>query len=208
MIPEFPKFYIKAVGGKFSLEHRLTHTTVSSVDTEEELYEELERWNEMPDEELWKFLLYRNYARIVQPKDFDTVFKEQEDWYFKAWGIYTSRFYENNPELLVTVNELPMELLNRMRKEKNDEEQARYRQNRLDIEEREKELQSRTKEERKEKKSGRDKIVEEDDNVTIGDTKKLEKVIRRKKAKKKIKIRKKKPNELFNLPEVSDNPFD
>lgn len=203
----FPKFYIKAVGGTFSVEHRLTHTTMGSVKEEKDLYDEMEMWVEMPEEDLWRFLLEERSARIVPQKDFDMVFEQQEKMYFGAWGVYTSKFFLENQELYEEVLSNPVDLLNKMRKEKNDIEQAKYQENRRQIEETER-LLTETRKTEKKVKAGGDRIAVVDNTIKIGDKKKILKIGKIKKAKPKVKIKKKSGKQKLDLPLVGDNPFD
>lgn len=204
-VPEFPLFYIKAVGGKFSIEHRLTHTIVSTVEDEKELLEEMERLVEMPEEELWRFLLYTRSAKIVLQKDFEKYFDHEEQWYFGAWGMFTAQFYEEHPELYKVVDKLPIETINKIRKEKLDEANAIYKKHRQEVEEQEAQLKTSESSEKKPKK---DLVVPADNTVRLGDREKAEKVAKKKKAKRKVIIKKKKKNEVVSLPEIDDNPFD
>lgn len=190
----YPKFYIKAVGGAFSIEHRLTHSFISSVDTEEELVEELGRLMEMPEEELWHFLLFKRHVYVNSRNGFSKQNVDAEDWYKGAWIYYTSRFYEKHPELLEEVTDLPYDLINQIRREQNNKEQAEYKARRMEAE--------RVENDIKKRESDKDRVV-------IGDSRASEEVAKKKllKRKKEVKMVKKKGLKL-KAPVVKLSPFD
>ena len=117
----FPRFYIKAVGGAFSLEHRLTHTFMASYATEEELVEGLKEFGGMGEYELYKWLITNRYAHIPN-KNYTSRFEDSaEDWYLNAWGVYTTRFYKEHPELFSEVKDIPRDIVTQVRMERVQE---------------------------------------------------------------------------------------
>lgn len=193
-IVPFPKFYIKYVGGRYSVEHRLTHSWLSTVDTEKELKQEIRRLNEIPEQELWEFLLYKRSASVVPERDFESRFQHEEDWYFSAWGIFTTRFYESNPKLLMEVDSIPYDLVNAIKRERRETANEEYKRRREEIA---REEVNRKRREKAEK-----------DRVELGDMEKLKKIRIKKKAKKTVKFKKRRSGDNFKTPVVSVNPFD
>ena len=117
----YPRFYIKSVAGRFSLMHRLTHNFIGAFDTVEEIVEDIKDWNRLEGKEYWEVLLdiptffmqSRNaYESTTNKKD------DSEDWFTGAWSVFTDKFYEDHPELLIVEEEIPYELVNEIRRER------------------------------------------------------------------------------------------
>lgn len=191
LIP-FPRFYIKAVGGQFSIEHRLTHTYLESVDTEAELVEAIKKWNGMSEKELYTYLLVKRYARFPQQnKVSNKQFEHEEEWYIGAWSVYTGRFYSTYPELLEEVESIDYNLLNTIKRERNE----------------------LAKQEEKKKAEERKRIEEELDIeekvekfIPKVQTKRDE--VEKKKLKKKLRVKIVKQSDGIGLPIVGFNPFE
>ena len=115
----FPRFYIKAVSGSFSIYHRLTHAYMATVPTEGELISKMEKFAGMTERELWEHLLgSRGFsATNVVGMNREKFFKDEEDWYLGAWGVYTTKFYDTHPHLLAEVRDVPKGIINEIRQE-------------------------------------------------------------------------------------------
>jgi len=176
----YPKFYIKAVGGQYSITHRLTHCYIETVNTEEELVERMKYWVGLDDKELWRYMVKQCYQPI--PREKSLIFyqqnkKDEEEWFIGAWSVYTDLFYTKHPELFVEEKEFPMEAIREFQREEYERmrlEDEKMKREREEAERRYKE------EERKAKKK-----VEEVQEGKIGSVRGIEKLKR--KVKKKIK---------------------
>lgn len=121
----FPRFYIKAVGGKFTLMHRLTHSFLGSFETEKELAKDIKDWNTLDEREFWEVLLDNPLVRVTSRNAYDNpseFSKNEEEWYHTAWCGYTGRFYDKYPKLLIEEPELPYSLINEIRQIKFKEQ--------------------------------------------------------------------------------------
>ena len=196
----FPKFYIKAVGGSFTIMHRLTHSFIECVSTVDELKTALKRLNVLSEKELWEFLLYTRSATVVKPQDFSKRFSYEEDWYTGAWGIYTTQFFRANKKLLVEVEEVPYELVNNIRRTKLEKEHSEHKKLAEERMNASKILDEEMKSERSSKK------VEEIKPLKVTDVEGIQKRIKKKKMKPKVRIKKK--GNTFGVPVIGDNPFD
>jgi hypothetical protein len=202
----YPKFYIKAVGGQFSIEHRLTHTYIESVDTEKELVERIKHYVSMGEKDFWEYLIYDRYARIPKPNEsvLSTTKKEKdsyEEWFVSAWSIYTDLFYTKNPKLLVEETKLPYDVITQIRREKaiQDKEETKKREQEL------REAEERFKEEQKVESSKKKEKVETVDGK-LGSSVSLDRLKRKKrKGIKKLKV-KTKSKKTINIVD-SDDPF-
>lgn len=107
---DFPRFYIKSVGGNYTIMHSLTHTYIEAVDTEEALKEKLAHWLEMSPEDFWDFMFDERYVKpskqIGNMRGDTNGESEQDKWYAQAWKYYTILFYKENPELYEREEEL------------------------------------------------------------------------------------------------------
>lgn len=63
----FARFYIKKIGDTFFIEHRLTHSHVAAVESEEELLAYITKLNTLGQYDLYN-LLFENGARIPEQK--------------------------------------------------------------------------------------------------------------------------------------------
>lgn len=180
----YPKFYIKAVGGQYSITHRLTHCYIETVKSEDELVERVKYLVGLDDKELWRYMVKERYIPI--PREKSLIFyqqnkKDEEEWFISAWSVYTDEFYDKYPELFVEEKEFPMEAIREFRREEYErqkEEDERAKREREEAERRYKE------EERKAKENARKK-VEEVQEGKIGSIIAIEKLKR--KARKNIK---------------------
>lgn len=122
----FPRFYIKSVGGAFTIEHRLTHTYIGSVHSEDELKLELKVLNKLGTEEMYRMLIENHgrfpKARTSEVKDHHE--DEREKWFTSAWSAYTDKFYTENPKLLVIEEELDWSIISKIRTEENERSKA------------------------------------------------------------------------------------
>lgn len=190
----FPRYYIKAVGGHFSLEHRLTHTYITSVKTEEELVELVREWNSKTDEELWQYLIKKRAVFIPKQNEVLTNrYAHEEDWYTGAWGVYTTKFYEAHPELMVEVKSIDYNVISSIRQKEFEKSRAE-------------EQAKREERERAEKA-----IIEEEKQKKVVASTPIEVPKPKPEGKKGLlKKRIKKIHKLENgvgLPELSINPF-
>lgn len=117
----FARFYIKKIGGTFFIEHRLTHSHVTAVESEEELVSCITKLNALGQYDLYNFL-FENGARIPEQKNTLSKeysgYNEAEDWFISAWSYYTDSFYLCHPELLLVEEEIPYDIVNQIRVEK------------------------------------------------------------------------------------------
>lgn len=132
----FPRFYIKAVTGSFSVYHRLTHSYIGSFRTEEELEVALTDLAEKTEEEVWTGLVKsRTFSLTSLTGAIHSKFTdEREDWYFGAWGVYTTRFYDNHPHLFTEVKSAPMHIINRVRSAIMEEQKKEHERHKAEIE--------------------------------------------------------------------------
>lgn len=183
----FPRFYIKAVAGSFTLQNRLTHTYMGTFETEKEITAEIKRYNEMTDYEFWEEMLTTRQVRI--PKSHsnmkDTEKDSMEDWFLSAWSMYTDDFYRRNPKLLVEVEEIPYELVNDIKRRISIEETARMKAE--DLEKREAERIYQEEQKEMQKRLARPEKVEVPEGK-IGSAVGMEKLQRKKKKLKKKKV--------------------
>lgn len=136
----FPRFYIKAVGGDFSLHHRLTHLYLGSVKTEKELVAEIKVWNRMTEEEIWTEVLETPSVRIPSTMNMnDKSYTYDEEWFAGAWSSYTDKFYDKYPKLLVQTENIPFDYINSFRRQKAEAQHAKHREEEKVKREREKE---------------------------------------------------------------------
>ena len=178
----YPKFYIKAVGGQYTIVHRLTHCYIETVNTEEELVERMEFWTSLDDKDIWEFMIKKRYQRIPKERSFilyKDERKEDEEWFVSAWSLYTDLFYTKHPELFIEQKEFPMEAINEFRREEYKRQQLEDERAKREREE----VERRFKEEEKKEKAK--KKVEEVQEGKIGSVRGIEKLKR--KVKKKIK---------------------
>ena len=180
----YPKFYIKAVGGQYSITHRLTHCYIETVNTEEELVERMKYWVGLDDKELWRYMVKQCYQPI--PREKSLIFyqqnkKDEEEWFITAWSLYTDSFYTKYPELYVEEKEFPMEAIREFQREEYERRQLEDEKAKREREEAER----RYKEEERKAKENAKKKVEEVQEGKIGSVRAIEKLKR--KVKKKIK---------------------
>lgn len=135
-IISFPRFFIKALSGNFSIYHRLTHSYLESVNTEEELVAKIGEWEAKTEDELWYALLttrgfsINNLTGVMRNK----IFEQDEDWYFGAWGVYTTTFYEKYPHLFTEVNAVPNQIINRVRLEISENQSRMHEKHKVEVE--------------------------------------------------------------------------
>ena len=147
----YPKFYIKAVGGQYTIVHRLTHCYIETVNTEEELVERMEFWTSLDDKDIWEFMIKKRYQRIPKERSFilyKDERKEDEEWFVSAWSLYTDLFYTKHPELFIEQKEFPMEAINEFRREEYKRQQLedeRAKREREEVERRFKEEEKKEK---------------------------------------------------------------
>jgi hypothetical protein len=203
----FPRFYFKKVGGNISIEHRLTHHMIGSVNTEEELKAELKRLNKMSEEDLWRHLIYERRLRVPNQKQSLLAKKshandENEEWFLNAWSIYTDLFYMQNPKLLVVEEHLPSAIINKIRKEQYEEEKAADEKRRKEIEDAER--LSKLDEKSAKKEVMKKKKEEPEATGKFGNPASLERLKVKKKVKK-LRI-KTKANKVIDFID-DDDPF-
>lgn len=199
----YPKFYIKAVGGHYSITHHLTHCHIETAKTEERLFERMKYWVSIDDKELWRYMVKERYQPIPREKNlafYQQNKKDEEDWFISAWSVYTDEFYDKYPELFVEEKEFPMEAIREFMRdeyERQKEEDERAKREREEAERRFKEEMRKAKEKEKEK-------AEEVKEGKLGSISALEKMKRKaRKNIKKIKVKAKKQiviidsNDLF-----------
>ena len=193
----YPKFYIKAVGGQYSITHRLTHCYIETVKSEEELVERMKYWVGLDDKELWRYMVKECYQPI--PREKSLIFyqqnkkDEEEEWFISAWSVYTDLFYTKHPELFVEEKEFPIDAIREFRREeyeRKQEEDERAKREREEAERRYKEEERKVKENAKKK-------VEEVQEGKIGSISAIEKLKR--KARKNIKKVKAKANSVKQI---------
>jgi hypothetical protein len=119
---EYPRFYIKEVGGMFTIIHRLTHTYVSVAHSEKEIVAEIKRLNSMDEKEFWTWFISEKSPKLPAAKNArqtskDPAFDNEESWFHGAWHVFTDKFYSKYPKLLVEETELPMALIGEIRRE-------------------------------------------------------------------------------------------
>lgn len=105
-------FYIKEVGGTYSLYHRL-HFFIDTFKTEEKLVAYLERWLTLSPEELWR-KLSKEYRVLFNYESMDHFEKDKSDaehWMLHAWNVGTVTFYEKYPHLIIPFSESQIKLL-------------------------------------------------------------------------------------------------
>ena len=195
-----PRFYIKSVGGEFSLYHRFTHSFIESHKEVEDLAESLAEWNEVSQEDLWDYLFEQMRATLVKPMDYDKRFGDEERNFNGAWLMYTEVFYSERPHLYVDEPELPYGVASsvKMTRSKREHELSKQREAERvraleEYENRQRELAT----ERKESEREESERKEEERKHKERNERKARSVV----------IRRKKGNTLA-CPTVSDNPFD
>jgi hypothetical protein len=203
---EYPMFYIKHVGGQFSIEHRLSHTFIESVKEEKQLAERIKYWVEMDERKFWEYLLDKRFVRVPKRQEGFRMSKDKsenadnEKWYNDAWSIYTDLFYTRNPKLYVEVTDYPYEVINAIRRDRFTEDKLEEERKRYEREE----AEERFKEEQKQLKK-KDKVVL-DESGKLGSTNSLMRLKKKaKKGIKKLKI-KTKSEKVFEI-EDSLDPF-
>ena len=193
----YPKFYIKAVGGQYSITHRLTHCYIETVKSEEELVERMKYWVGLDDKELWRYMVKECYQPI--PREKSLIFyqqnkkDEEEEWFISAWSVYTDLFYTKHSELFVEEKEFPIDAIREFRREeyeRKQEEDERAKREREEAERRYKEEERKVKENAKKK-------VEEVQEGKIGSISAIEKLKR--KARRNIKKVKAKANSVKQI---------
>lgn len=189
----YPKFYIKAVGGQYSITHRLTHCYIETVNTEEELVERMKYLVELDDKELWRYMVKERYQSI--PIEKNLIFyqqnkKDDEEWFINAWSVYTDLFYTKHSELYVEEKEFPMEAIREFQREEYKRRQLEDEKAKREREEAER----RYKEEERKEKEKTKKKAEEVQEGKIGSISAIEKLKR--KARKNIKKIKAKANSI------------
>lgn len=140
-IISFPRFFIKAITGGYSIYHRLTHAYLESASTEEELVEMISSWESKTEEELWRTLLFTRGLSISTLTGVirDKHFEQDEEWYYGAWGVYTTKFYEDNPSLYHEVTKIPTDIINMVRQEIASHKTREHEKHMVEIEEKERE---------------------------------------------------------------------
>lgn len=125
----FPRFYIKSVGGQYSLHHRLTHSYIGSFPCEETLKAAVKTFSALTVEQEWEWLMSsRGFSMTaVSGNVVGKKFEHEEDWYFGAWGGYTTRFYEGNPTLFEEVKELPRGVISSIKVKINERQNAAHK---------------------------------------------------------------------------------
>jgi hypothetical protein len=200
---EYPRFYICHTTGSYTINHRLTHSYVASVRTEEELVKRIAELNAMSDKDLWLYLMSK-YVRIPKPNVSmkDDYYDDREKWFTGAWSVYTDLFYTKNPKLLVEEKQIPYEVINQIRREEYARDKEATERQRKEQEESER----RYKEEERLRKEKEKKKAEPDDNGKLGSRGSLERLKKNaKKGLKKLKI-KTKSNKVIDIID-SDDPF-
>lgn len=190
----YPKFYIKAVGGQYSIIHRLTHCYIETAKSEDELVERVKYWVGLEDKELWRYMVKECYQPI--PREKSLIFyqqnkKDEEEWFISAWSVYTDKFYDKHPELFVEEKEFPIEAIREFQREeykRQREEDERAKREREEAERRYKDEERKAKEKKK---------VEEVQEGKIGSISAIEKLKR--KARKNIKKVKAKANSIKQI---------
>jgi hypothetical protein len=122
------KFYVKKVGGGVPLYDGATHTFIADAKDFKEASEKVKEFRKMSEEEYWSMLLYKRHARVPNRAVSGTVDKIQADnqkAYEGMWSGGTEEFYKKFPKLKEEAV-VPYELINRIRREKHNEEQAKY----------------------------------------------------------------------------------
>jgi hypothetical protein len=205
----YPRFYIKNVGGEYTITHRLSHSFIISVDNEKDLVIEMKELCKMSDEEFWRYMIYDKKIRIPNNKasviSKDTKDNEhEEEWFRNAWSIYTDLFYTRNPKLLVVEETFPQAIINKIRREHYELEKVAEQKRKDEIAEAERLAKLDEHVERKTlKKKTVVKEVPEGKLGSVGALEKMQK--RKKKLLKKVKI-KTKSNMVFDILD-SDDPF-
>lgn len=196
----YPRFYIKAVAGSYTLMHRLTHSYLGSYTTEEELAKEIKDWNSLTDaKELWEVLLDEG-VRVTGSNSYSNVSSkdDNEDWFITAWSAYTDKFYNEHPELLVTEENLPYEIINEIRRERFIEQDKISKQMEAEKREAEKAYQLSVRE--NSRKTQREEVPE----GKIGNRLSIEKARNKaKKHRKKLEI-KTKSNKVIKIVDSDD----
>lgn len=143
----FPRFYIKAVTGSFTVYHRLTHSYIGSAGNEEELVSLIGEWESLTEKELWTRLIKSRGFSIsnVVGMSRDKYFQAEEDWYEGSWGTYTTKFFEKYPELFREVAEVPKQIVNEVRQDIASEQKREHEKHVAHIEEKEREYRAGTK---------------------------------------------------------------
>lgn len=99
----FPRFYIVNVGKYFTVVCRHSHWYVFFGETEEEVYNFIKEYNELPLVDYYMFLIKR---RAVFPSRKSALLNQGQDeserWLKGAWSTYTVDFYSRFPELFYT----------------------------------------------------------------------------------------------------------
>ena len=188
----YPKFYIKAVGGQYSITHRLTHCYIETVNTEEELVERMKYWVGLDDKELWRYMVKERYIPI--PREKSLIFyqqnkKDEEEWFISAWSVYTDLFYTKHPELFVEEKEFPIGAIREFQREEYKRRQLEDEKAKREKEESERRFKE---EERKAKENAKEKAEVKEGK--IGSVRAIEKLKR--KARKNIKKVKAKANSI------------
>jgi hypothetical protein len=203
----YPMFYIKHVGGKFSVEHRLTHTYITTVSSEKDLKKIIKHYIEMPPELFWQEMMDKRAVRIPEKKRgfFSTHVDDNSDyekWFKEAWSQYTDKFYKKYPSLLVEQTELPYDIINGIKRERYAKDREEEMNRRKEIEEAEEQF----KEDERQRKLEEKKKQEEEKVGRIGSETSLKKMKKEKRrGAKKLKI-KGKAGKNINIMD-SDDPF-
>lgn len=194
----FPKFYIKAVGGQYSLVHRLTHSYMESVETEEDLIEAVIGYSELEEQELWEHLIDKNRISIPTSKVSGLDKESHADEMLRtAWYQYTNTFYEENEDLYIEDKVLPIDLLNKIRRERYESS----RQASLIREEERREAEATYNESIKSAKKVK---VEPESKGKLGSEQSLNRM--KKKGKKVLKLKIKKGKNIIEVIDSAD-PF-
>lgn len=193
----YPRFYFCKTSGSITINHRLTHSYVGSADSDEELVEKIKELNAMGEEEFWKMMIFQRYVSIKSPTNSatkDPHLEEREKWFEGAWSVFTDLFYTQNPKLLVVEEQLPMEIINKVKREHYNAEAERNKK--ADEERRESERLYQEEQKAERLKARQKPEVKEGKIGSVGGLEKLKKASKKLKRKVQIKTKSSKVIEI------------
>lgn len=137
-------FYVKCVGGGYSLCHRPTHFLIGCYDDPQTVMKKMRKLAKMNRKKFWKWIIKKGAKVVTNPTENHLVYNKQEkdEWAEKAWMQGTVALFEQFGITPYT-EEIPVDLIREVKAEIQAEKDKKWREDMR----KEKEMREKAKQE-------------------------------------------------------------